>query len=157
MSPLSSDPEKRRRQLANLRSTPAPVGNVRALKHGGKARVATLVVAGSWAEKILAELEGEAPLRDREGGLPLHDRQVVEVLASALARLQAVTAWLDTRPAVNEKGKPWPAEDTASRLRGEVARLLDQLGMTPRSRAALGLDLIQTVDLARAWAQEGEG
>jgi hypothetical protein len=49
----------------------------------------------------MAELEREAPLRDRDDELPAHDRQVVEVLASALARLQAVEAWLGTRPAVN--------------------------------------------------------
>ena len=91
------------------------VGNVRALRHAGHARQATLVRAGSWAERIYEELQAEAPLRDAEGGLPIHDRQVVELLASALARLDAVTAWLDTRPPVDEKGRPWPAEEAAGR------------------------------------------
>jgi hypothetical protein len=150
MSPLSSDPAKRARQLANLKPAPPapPAGNVRALRHGGRARVATLVAAGSWAERIMAELEREAPLRDRDGELPLHDRQIVEVLASALARLQAVEAWLSTRTAVDEQGKPWPAEDTANRLRREVAGYLDALGCTPRARAALGLDLVRGIDIA---------
>ncbi len=152
--PLSKDPERRRRQLANLRPPPPPPeGNVRALRHGGRARKASLIRAGSWAERILAELEAEAPLRDADGGLPVHDRQVVELLASALARLESVSAWLEARPAVDEKGSPWPAEDTARRLRGEVARLLDALGMTPKSRAALGLDLVRSFDLARFWAE----
>jgi hypothetical protein len=152
MSPLSTDPSARARQLANLKPAPPapPIGNVRALRHGGTARVATLLAAGSWAERIFAELASEAPLRDRDGELPLHDRQVVEVLASALARLQAVEAWLSTRTAVDEKGNPWPAEDTAHRLRREVAGYLDALGCTPRARAALGLDLVRGVDIAQA-------
>ena len=152
--PLSDDPTKRARQLANLKPQPAPPppeGNVRALVHGGRARKATLVAAGSWAERIHAELEAEAPLRDADGGLPAHDRQLVEVLASALARLQAVTSWLDTRPAVGEQGRPWPAEDVAHRLRREIAAHLDALGMTPKSRAALGVDLVRaTVSAADA-------
>lgn len=159
MSPLSTDPVKRERQLANLTARPPapPAGNVRALVHGGTARKATLIAAGSWAERIYAELEDEAPLRAPDGGLPAHDRQAVELLASALARLQAVEAWLATRPAVNEKGLPWPAEDTARRLRREVAGYLDALGMTPKSRAALGVDLIRAQGLAELWAQEDGG
>lgn len=154
--PLSADPERRARQLANLRQTPAPVGNVRALSHGGTARKATLVRAGSWAERIFAELEAEAPLRDEAGGLPLHDRQAVELLASALARIEAVEGWLATRPPVDEKGRPWPAEDVALRLRREAAGLLEALGMTPTSRAKLGLDLTRSATLAELMAQDAE-
>jgi hypothetical protein len=151
MSPLSRDEDARGRQLANLRPAPAPpAGNVRALQHGAHARRATVIAAGSWAERIYAELASEAPLRDSAGELPAHDRQLVELLASALARLQAVQSWLDTRPAVDEKGRPWPAEEAAVRLRREIAGHLDALGMSPRSRARLGLDLQRTVDLSTA-------
>jgi len=149
--PLSRDPEKRKAQLANLRPQPAPpppLDNVRGLVHGGRARKATLVAAGSWTERIYAELAAEAPLRDADGGLPLHDRQAVELLASALARLQAVSAWLATRPALDERGRPWPGEDTAHRLRLEIARGLDGLGLTPRARVALGLDLVRAATSA---------
>jgi len=149
--PLSKDPIKRAKQLANLKPQPAPPppeGNVRSLVHGGRARKATLVAAGSWAAAIVAELEAEAPLRDAEGGLPLHDRQAVELLGSALARLQAVTAWLESRPAVDERGHAWPAEENAHRLRSEVARLLDALGMTPASRLRLFGDLQRQVTSA---------
>jgi hypothetical protein len=153
--PTSSDPDKRARQLSNLRRGGAPAppeGNVRALTHGGTARKASLLRVGSWSERIYAELEGEAPWRDGDGGLPAHDRQIVELAASALARLDAVTAWLETRPPVNEKGEPWPAEDVARRTRKEAAHYLEQLGMTPASRARLGFDLARTAefDLARA-------
>jgi hypothetical protein len=156
--PLSDDPIKRARQLANLTARPPapPEGNVRTLKHGAGARKATLVRAGSWAASIMVELAEEAPLRGLDGGLPLHDRQVVELLASALARLEAVTSWLDSRPAVREDGSLWPAEDTAGRLRREVARYLGELGMTPTSRARLGLDLVRSFDLAQVWAEEAD-
>jgi hypothetical protein len=149
MSPLSQDPIKRARQLANLNpaARKPPENNVRTLKHGGTARKATLIVAQSWAARIFDELEAEAPLRASDGSLPPHDRQAVELLASCLARLQAVTSWLDTRPACDEKGKPWPAEDTARRLRAEAARLLDALGMSPASRARIGLDLVRARDV----------
>lgn len=159
MSPLSDDPDKRARQLANLRpgAGAGVVGNVRALVHGGAARgQATLIRAGSWASRIYAELEAEAPLRADDGGLPVHDRQVVELLSSALARLEAVEGWLSTRPPVDEKGKPWPAEDVARRLRSESAKYLDALGMTPTSRARLGLDLVRSFDLAQEMARDAE-
>lgn len=144
--------------LANLRPAPPapPAGNVRALKHGGAARQATLIRAGSWAERILAALEEEAPLRDHAGELPAADRQAVELLASALARLEAVTAWLETRPPVNERGEPWPAEELARRLRREVKGLLEALGMTPESRAGLLGDLAPAFDLAQHWARQAE-
>lgn len=155
--PLSSNADARARQLANLRTGGGPGpprGNVRALVHGGTARKATLIAAGSWAERIYAELEAEAPMRSADGSLPVHDRQAVELLASALARLQNVEAWLSARPAVDEKGEVWPAEDVASRLRREIAGWLDRLGMTPAARASLGVDVAraQSFDLAVHWA-----
>lgn len=95
-------------------------------------------------------------MRGPDGGLPTHDRQVVELLASALARLEAVTAWLDTRPPVNEKGEPWPAEDVARRLRSERWRYHHALAMTPESRARLLGDLAPAFDLATLWAQQAD-
>lgn len=153
--PLSDDPVKRARQLANLQpgAGAGEEGNVRALVHGGQARQATLVRAGTFADLIYRELEAEAPLRNPGGDLPAHDRQVVELLASALARLEAVEGWLAIRPPLDPKGKPWPAEDVAHRLRRESLRYLDALGMTPTSRARLGVDLTRTVDLAQRWAE----
>ena len=46
----------------------------------------------------------------------------------------------------------------AARLAGELGtsldRALDALGMTPTSRARLGVDLARVEDLAQAWARE---
>jgi len=127
---------------------------VRALTHGGTARKATLLAAGSWAERIYAQLAREAPLRDGSGELPAHDRQLVELLAGCLARLQAVTAWLEHRPPVDEKGEPLPALETERRLRREAAGYLDSLGMSAAARAKLGVDLIRTRDHVLEWSAE---
>jgi hypothetical protein len=163
---LSRDPRKRERQLKNLKRWPAPPpGNRRRLLHGGAARQATLIVANSWAEKIMAELEREAPLRDETGGLPAHDRQVVELLASCLARLQSVSQWVDLHGVVDEKGQPRPACELERLLRSEAARHLDALGMSPSSRARLGLELARAEatleDVAEAggeaWRRRLEG
>ena len=93
-----------------------------------------------FAERIYAELAVDAPLRDGEG-LPAADHQIVLLAARAIARLEGVEAWLSLRPVLQEDGSPWPAEALAQRLRTEIALRLDALGMTPRARAALGLDL----------------
>ena len=59
---------------------------------------------------------GHSGFARRDGAVPVPDRQAVELLASALARLEAVTAWLDTRPPVDEKERP-----VAGRGRGALA------------------------------------
>ena len=59
---------------------------------------------------------GHSGFARRDGAVTVHDRQAVELLASALARLEAVTAWLDTRPPVDEKERP-----VAGRGRGALA------------------------------------
>ena len=157
--PLSRDPAKRERQLANLTSRPPapPAGNTRNLRHGAHARQATLIAADAWEGRIYHELEAEAPLRGADGGLPPADRQAVELLAKCLARLQAVAGYLDLHGPLGEDGTPRPALDAEGRLRREAGEYLDRLGMTPRARAALGLDITRQRDLALEWAQETDG
>jgi phage FluMu gp28-like protein len=41
-----------------------------------------------------------------------------------------------------------------SKCSRNLAELLDRLGMSPRSRAALGVDLARTVDLATAMSEK---
>ena len=53
-----------------------------------------------------------------------------------------------------KSGAARPALDIERRLRREAAEYLDALGMTPRSRARLGVDLTQARDLAQEWARE---
>jgi hypothetical protein len=82
--PLSRDPEKRARQLANLRPAPAaPAGHSRSLVLGGRAEVLFRDVSDEIREllDVLGEL---APVRDPDGSLPVADAVAVERAARAL-------------------------------------------------------------------------
>jgi hypothetical protein len=149
--PVSDD--ARARQLAGLRLwPPAPVGNERGTTHAAYATAKTLPV-GSKAEAIAAELAAEAPLRDRDGGLPVADRTVIEMLALCLCRIERIAVWVDEHGEFDEEGTPRPVLEMERRLRNEAAEHCASLGLTPRSRVALGLDLARGAagfDLAQA-------
>jgi Phage terminase, small subunit len=151
--PLSKDPRRRRRQLANLRNAPpAPKGNQRARKHGGASPVESAQLEAK-AHEVYDALAAQAPVRDARGDLPAYDTAAVRLLAETLCRLESVRGWLDRYGTFDEKTKaPRPAVDLESKLRREAHDYLDALGMTPRSRAKLGVDLgrMATLDLAQA-------
>jgi Phage terminase, small subunit len=158
VSGLSKDPAKRAAQLANLdRSARLPAaGEKRALSHGAFAQVAAERM--EQRERAIYEaLAADAPLRDGAGELPRHDAVAVTLLAQCLARLDDVAANVRDFGVLEQRGKRKgqvrPAAEHEARLRREAARYLDALGMTPKSRAALGLDLARTVDLATAMSE----
>ena len=157
MSPLSGDPVKREAQLANLRpGAGAGDGGVQqALGHGGYAALARERLEHK-ALEVYDALAVDAPLRGIDGGLPSHDAVAVAMLAECLCRLEDVSANVRDFGTFEQrgrrKGSVRPAVELEARLRREVATWLDALGMTPKSRAALGLDLAASVDLARKWA-----
>lgn len=153
--PLSSDPDKRARQLANLRpAPPAPVGNRRTLRHGGYAQVSEERIEGRMRE-VFDALAADAPLRDRDGELPAVDHAAVHLLAQALCRLEDVTDHLDRAGYLDQRtGEPRHAVlDLEARLRREAVALLDRLGMTPTARQRLNLDLVRTFDVAQALSE----
>jgi len=156
--PLSSDPERRARQLSNLRpAPPAPHGHSRSRKHGGYATVLRERLEAQEAA-IFDALAADAPLRDQAGELPAHDTAAVALLARCLCRLEDVAANVRDFGLFDQKtGAVRPVVDLEGRLRREAAGYLDALGMTPKARAALGLDLAHVEDLARAWAARSEG
>jgi hypothetical protein len=143
------------RSLANLvpgagHSRP---GDRRALAHGGYARVA-LDALDEKTAAVFAALSSDAPLRDHDGGLPSHDSVQVRLLADCLCRLDAVGAWLAGRWATPEAR---PALDLEMRLRREASLYLIEMGMTPRSRAALGIDVVRAErSLSDALAEGGK-
>ena len=154
MGGLSRDPDARRRQLANLRAGAgaAGEGNRRAVRHGGRSEVLFRDVAPEVRE-LAAALGDGAPVRDADGGLPPSDAVAVERAARILRRLRSVESWLDLHGQVAEDGTVRPAAELAVRLSGELGRALDSLGMSPRSRAALGLDLVRAADMATAMSE----
>ena len=154
--PLSGDPTARERQLANLvpGARTAEPGNQRAVTHGAYAAIARERLDTKMRE-VFDALAGDAPLREADGSLPAADALVVELLAETLCRREnlrqhlADYGWRDQAT----KEPKTALLDLERRLRKEAATYADQLGMTPRSRARLGLDLVRTVDLSRAMSE----
>jgi hypothetical protein len=143
--------------LANLKRTAGPG---RPPTHGGYS-----VVARGRLDTKIAELydvlAADAPLRDADGELPRHDAVVVRLMATALARLEDVEAhirdcgWRDPKTG-NEK----PVLHREAELRREVFGYVEAMGMSPRSRAKLGLDLVSGVsheERLRAYVAERYG
>ncbi|MEK6273220.1 MAG: P27 family phage terminase small subunit [Actinomycetota bacterium] len=151
MSPLSRDDAARRRQLANLKrgseapTPPAPpAGNTRALQHGGHSEALLRDVSGEVRE-LLDALADAAPVRNPDGSLPAADAIAVERTARALKRYRHLSSWLDLHGRLDEDtGQVKPAAELELKAERELAAALDSLGMTPASRAKLGLDLART-------------
>jgi hypothetical protein len=158
VSPHSRHPEKAKRQLANLRNAPAaPKGNTRTLRHGGRATAATLPVSEVVLE-VRDALAASAPVRDQAGGLPIADEATVELAARALCRVRRVEAWCDMHGYLDERtGDVKPAVRYLEEATRTADRLLSSLGMNPRARARLGLDLQRSVDLATAMSERDDG
>jgi hypothetical protein len=154
VSPQSRDPSRRAAQRRNLRpAPPAPLGHTRTLKSGGRATAKTLPVAETAAE-IRDALAAAAPVRDDAGELPVADEPVVELAALALCRVRRVSAWLDAFGFMDERtGDVRPAVRYLEEATRTADRLLGSLGMTPTSRAKLGLDLVRQIDLATAMSE----
>jgi len=151
--PLSPEPRKRARQLANLRSAPpAPRGNRRGVEHGGYAAIARDRLEEK-QRQVFDALSADAPLRDARDELPRHDAAQVALLGEVLCRLDDVNAYLAARGYLDGKGNVRPAAELAGRMRREASDYLDALGMTPKSRAKLGLALARTVDLSTAMSE----
>jgi len=173
--PLSSDPAKRAKSLANLRRAPsddsakrerqlqnlrpapaAPAGNQRHLVHGGRSELLLRNVEAEVAE-LAAALGDAAPVRDPEtGALPAADLIAVETAARALKRYRHLAAWLDTHGRIKEKsGNVKPAAELELKAERQLNEALDRLGMNPMARSRLGLNIArsQQFDLARAWAE----
>jgi hypothetical protein len=107
-------------------------------------------------QEILDRLAASAPVRGPEGGLPAADEATVELAARALARHRSVDNWLAAHGVLDEKsGEPKKAVWYAERSARTADGLLAKLGMNPKDRAALGLDIARTsqFDLARHWAE----
>jgi hypothetical protein len=150
--------------LANLRRgpqpglKPAPRGNTLGLRHGGRAEI-TIPGLDQARQDIFDRLSASAPVRDERGELPAADEATVELAARALARHRSVDNWLAVHGILDEKtGEPKKAVYYAESSARTADGLLAKLGMNPKDRAALGLDVARAsqFDLARHWQDEDE-
>lgn len=148
--PLSRDPGKRRRQLDNLipGARTAPPGNQRAVSHGGYAAIARAELEDK-AREVFEALAADAPLRDGDGSLPAADALAVRLLAEVLIRLDRVRSHVgDFGLLDQESGEVRPVVELEAKLRREAFDYAEALGLTPRSRSRLGLDLARTATSA---------
>jgi hypothetical protein len=144
MSPLSGDSHARKRQLANLRpgAGAGDGGHQRRLSHGAYAEITEGQLRDEEL-RIFEALGADAPVRAEDGGLPREDTLIVRQLAESLVRLQRITTHLVARGIERDDGSLRPAVELELRVRGHVLDLCRELGMTPKSRAALGVDLVR--------------
>lgn len=152
--PLSSDPEKRARQLANLGGRPPapPTGNRRALKHGGHSE-ALLADVSAEVRELMDALGATVPVRDSDGGVPAADVVAIERAARLLRRHRRLEAWLDLYGELDEKtGDVKPAARLAGEVDAALGRALDALGCSPMARSKLGLNIARSAVLDPAAA-----
>lgn len=156
--PLSRDPEKRAKQLANLRPGAGrwKPGAAPALEHGLRTRHPSPIVLDPVVREIETALAADLPLKDADGKVPGADRFAVELAAIALLRVRRCAAYLDLHGDVDDRGNLRPAFLKQGRAVEHAARMLDRIGCSPRARVALGLDLQRGLDLAQAMAADAE-
>lgn len=143
--PLSKDPAKRQRQLANRRDAPpAPPGNRRTVRHGGQAQHPRRQA------QLERQISAALPVRDADGNAPVHDTIAVSLLALTIARLESCARYV-TQHGQIKRGKVTPAAALEEKLTVRARELSAELGLTPASRVKLGLQLKQTeaLDLAQ--------
>lgn len=146
--PLSDDPDKRARQLANLpnmRGEPpanawAP-GASPALKHGLRSRAPSKIVLDPIVREIEEALAADLPLKNADGSVPAADRFAVELAAIALLRVRRVAAYLELHGDTDAQDNLRREFEAEGKAIEHAARMLDRLGCSPRARAALGVDV----------------
>lgn len=132
---MSDDPDKRARQLENLRrgETRAPLGNTRALKSGAFSEVAIAPFAAIWEQRFAEKLAADSPLRNDPRFFAY-----IAVVSKVFARLEQVGQWLDVRMGDLSDPNVQRNLDIESRLRRESGDALQALRMAP---ADLGTEL----------------
>jgi len=153
--PTPRDPVKAARQRANLRNAPAaPLGNQRGRTHGVYAAIAEAELEAK-TRQVFAALAADAPVRDVDGGLPAPDALVVRMLAEVMVRRERVRVEELRHGLETRDGRLRGVVEYGLRLDAQALEYAKELGMTPRSRAALGLDLARTHRSLEAEVAEG--
>jgi ABC-type sulfate transport system substrate-binding protein len=146
----SADPDKRARQLANLRP-----GGVSRLTHGAYAPIAAAQFDAKTRE-IFQAIAADAPVQDH-GGLPAADSLAVAELARVLIRRDRIVDYVNRRGYEDDSGNVRPVVSELAKMDAVILNYLEALGMTPRSRAKLGLDLARLQSPQDRFAAKLEG
>lgn len=144
--PLSEDPEKRQRQLENLRPGAGawPPGATPHLKHGLRTRRPDRVLLGTAANEITEALEAQVPLRGPDGRVLPEFTTAIESAALQLLVVRRVLGYLLNQGWEDERGRLRPEVEGLERANARLRVHLDGLGATPASYAKLGFDVART-------------
>lgn len=135
--------------LANLRNAPpAPGSNKRAWKHGAY-HALTRAELDVEVAAMRDALGADAPLLDAADVATLDDWAGCRVHLRAAERDLADHGWKD-----RVTGEARSLAEYARKLRRDSLEYAREFGCTPRSRAALGLDVARGFDLAEHWAEQ---
>lgn len=124
-------------------------GNALARRHGAHGPLPAEHLEGK-----AAEIAAVVPVRGEDGGLHPADAYAVQMLAEVLCRIELATAHIDKHGLTNKKGEAHSLLRHLSRWEAQAREWMNDLGMTPRARVALGLNLARTRDLAQEWASK---
>lgn len=147
-----TDTDRRASQLKGIQPAPKPAeeGNLRAVKHAGYSEIVLAPLVEEMKKEILQLMAGEGLSHIK----PV-DQIIVANLARCLARLQRFDAYLEERGDIMEKDRINPVLKVYFTALESARRYCEALGLTPISRARLGIDLSKSWDFARAM-QEAE-
>ena len=127
--------------------------------HGGGSTThgATSVRTTDVATQLLADHLAQVLRGEPQALLRPVDRPALESAVVLLRQRQRLEEWLNQHGPVDEKGNTRPALELLIKVERALLEHLRALGMTPASRAKLGVDVVRGFDLARAMAViEGE-
>jgi hypothetical protein len=141
--PIGGGGARHPRSLANLRAGAGAwqPGATVALRHGLRSRQPSAAVLDPIKQEIMDALAADLPIKDANGDVPGADRFMVEMCAIALLRVRRCEAFLALHGDADDRGRMRPEFDALGKAVEAAARLLDRLGMSTRSRAALGVDV----------------
>src|SRR5262245_16483411 len=108
---------------------PAKPGNQLAYKHGAFARFQLEPRARELADDVRALM----PVQSES------DEIAIRLLSLSLAQVEAATLYLAAQGIVDKDGSPQPLLKHLGTMLNTSARLCDRLGLTPASRAQIGL------------------
>lgn len=134
---ISKDPVKAANQRANLRVGGSNLGRTRT--HGLFAAL-TREEMDAKTREIFDALSDSAPVKDGDA-LPAADAPVVADLAKQLVLRDRVLGFVYRKGFEDDDGNPRSVLGDLAKLNANVLNGFEALGMTPRSRARLGLDL----------------
>jgi len=160
MSPLSDDPDLRAKQLANLpnlrgEATAASYqpGASPNLRHGLRSRHPSQDVMDPALDAVIVDLEAKTEIRDASGEIPGWVSELCWTAGVKKLRVIRCSRFLAQHGDTDQHGKWRPENAELVKVADAYERSLERLAMTVASRAATGLNLARTVDLAAQLAE----